>query len=463
MNNWREDAQPEWPEAASATRNTPAAGGDTRPFGENGPGARHERPEDGRADAGDFPGTGARRPGTPEHEDPAHEDPAHEDPDTDAAEFLSRAARARLRAAGDDVPAEPPHTPAGEDTARPAPSWTARAPFDPSDADPTDVLPRSGGADAGSPRSAFGTPAKDDGAAGAPPATRPTRAFPQPADASSALRDPWAESGGAEHTHDPHEVTVQLDAVQLGPGGLRSAAGAPAGGHDAADGPVFVDESGRRSKRFRRLGMVIGLACAVYAVVIVVTVLSGNSSAPWVPVPDQPEQQPAGQVDPSPVPEQSTGPSGSPSASPSATPSSGGAAAPSPTTAPSGTAPAASTQPGTSADPSPTATGASPGTGGSGTGASTAPASPTTAPSASTPADPGPSPSTSTGPTADPSASSGTSGGTAGGSGTVSGTDTQAEGPSDPAPIAEGPAVEAGATADSPSVPVVSHSPEYVL
>ncbi|MFF9377695.1 hypothetical protein ACF1BB_24525 [Streptomyces griseoluteus] len=91
--------------------------------------------------------------------------------------------------------------------------------------------------------------------------------------------------------HDPHEVTVQLDSVR---------AGGP-GSADVGDRPVFVDESGRRSRTFRRLGLLVAGLCAGYAVVIGVTLLSGSSDAPWLPVP-QKEDKPASRVDSSPVP-----------------------------------------------------------------------------------------------------------------------------------------------------------------
>ncbi|MEV5955884.1 hypothetical protein AB0M11_19285 [Streptomyces sp. NPDC051987] len=74
--------------------------------------------------------------------------------------------------------------------------------------------------------------------------------------------------------------------------------------------PVLVDESGRRSRRLRRLGMAVGLACAVYAVVIVVTLLSGSSDAPWLPVPGQNADRPVGKVDDSPRPARSPRSSG---------------------------------------------------------------------------------------------------------------------------------------------------------
>ncbi|MEU4109976.1 hypothetical protein [Streptomyces sp. NPDC027717] len=96
--------------------------------------------------------------------------------------------------------------------------------------------------------------------------------------------------------HDPHEVTVQLDSVADG-----AAPADRAGGTDASDGPVFVDESGRRSRTFRRLGLLVAGLCAGYAVVIGVTLLSGSSDAPWLPVPRK-DDEPASRVDTSPAP-----------------------------------------------------------------------------------------------------------------------------------------------------------------
>ncbi|MGH4032803.1 hypothetical protein ACQB60_28150 [Actinomycetota bacterium Odt1-20B] len=84
------------------------------------------------------------------------------------------------------------------------------------------------------------------------------------------------------------------------------------------DGPVFVDETGRRSRRYRRIGVIVGLACAAYAVVIVATLLSGNSSAPWLPVQgSKPESdKPAGKVDTSQLPTDPASPSTTPGATP---------------------------------------------------------------------------------------------------------------------------------------------------
>ncbi|MFE3636716.1 hypothetical protein [Streptomyces sp. NPDC059168] len=140
--------------------------------------------------------------------------------------------------------------------------------------------------------------------------------------------DPWTEPfptiptqpTAADPTHDPHEVTVQMDAVQLGDGRLTPVPGSAHGtGRETADGPVFVDESGRRSRTFRRLGLIVGLACAVYAVIIVATLFSGSSDAPWVPVPGQDENAPASQVDTPSLPSASVDPTPE-SSDPAATP-----------------------------------------------------------------------------------------------------------------------------------------------
>ncbi|MGP4008842.1 hypothetical protein [Streptomyces sp. 4N124] len=144
------------------------------------------------------------------------------------------------------------------------------------------------------------------------------------ADGRIAPRDPWAESGETDgHTHDPHEVTVQLDGIGLQLDNMRlhaakggpSGAGGPSSSSPSSDGPVFVDESGRRSRRYRRIGMAVGMACAVYAVVILATLMSGNSEAPWLPVPGQKDDQPAGNVDTPPLPAQSAPPTPAPTSS----------------------------------------------------------------------------------------------------------------------------------------------------
>ncbi|CAM5622573.1 hypothetical protein SVIOM342S_02164 [Streptomyces violaceorubidus] len=259
----------------------------------------------------------------------------------------------------------------------------------PATRDARDSGPRSGhapGPGAGFDRTAV-LPPTGAGAFG-----EPTRAFPAPASgsvpvppaapATAALRDPWQESPdtdgdagtAAGHTHDPHEVTVQLDAVHLGDGVLLRADG----GHrktrpEASDGPVFVDASGRRSRLYRRLGILVGVACAVYAVVIVSTLLSGNSDAPWMPVPGQEKGAPAGQVDTTPLPSQSAQPSGTGTAAPQATPSgdAGATADPGvevPASGTSGTTGGGTGRPGTSTGPRSSAPGTDQNPGGGATG-----------------------------------------------------------------------------------------------
>ncbi|MEU9466575.1 hypothetical protein AB0D78_07935 [Streptomyces avermitilis] len=211
-------------------------------------------------------------------------------------------------------------------------------------------------------------------------------------------------SGVPGHSYDPYEVTVQLDGSgrQLDGPLVGQGDGGPvgAGGQDS-DGPVFVDESGRRRRRLRRLGMVVGIACAVYAVVIVATLLSGNSNAPWLPVPRQKDDTPAARVDTSPPPSHRAHPSAPAAFPPSAgapadagkRPSKGGAGS---THGPSAraSAPAAST------DPRPSASTAKPKPGSSTKNPAPGPSdpvvgsSPAPTPSGGVTPDPSPSPAT---------------------------------------------------------------------
>ncbi|MCZ9344788.1 bi-functional transferase/deacetylase, partial [Streptomyces sp. TRM76130] len=124
---------------------------------------------------------------------------------------------------------------------------------------------------------------------------------------------------------------------------------------------VFVDESGRRGRLYRRIGIAVGLACAVYAVVMVVTLLSGNSDAPWLPVPGKEDGNPAGKVDTTPLPTGTADPSATDSASPQSTPSATGTQEqpPATDTSTTGTAPATG-QTETESDPAPTVTDTAP-------------------------------------------------------------------------------------------------------
>ncbi|WP_254401620.1 hypothetical protein [Streptomyces sp. AC555_RSS877] len=317
-------------------------------------------------------------------------------------------------------------------------------------------FPRGTGIPAGADRAPVGADATaKPGRAGGPlpdgvradgtdatPSTAEIWSRPEAAVRTTAVRDPWEEAGasgfgqepgdGSDPAHDPHEVTVQLDGIgqQLEDLLVRQAKGGdpgadPAAG-DGSDGPVFVDESGRRSRRYRRIGIAAGTACAVYAVVIVATLLSGNSNAPWLPVPGQQEGQPAGKIDTSPLPAESAPPSGRAGVSPGPVPTVGNGTAPAPGA--SATAPGATGRPGASADASPSPTATAPGPG---TGSTPANPTPTTdAPVTTPPPDPTP---TDPGPTATPTETTGA--GDTGGPGTG----TVADGPSDPTPIATEP------------------------
>jgi hypothetical protein len=46
----------------------------------------------------------------------------------------------------------------------------------------------------------------------------------------------------------------------------------------AADGPVFVDTSGRRARLLRRLGLLVGVACLGYAAVLVLAFMGWGTS-----------------------------------------------------------------------------------------------------------------------------------------------------------------------------------------
>ncbi|WP_203227502.1 hypothetical protein, partial [Streptomyces aurantiacus] len=140
---------------------------------------------------------------------------------------------------------------------------------------------------------------------------------------------PGRAGGPSAPTHDPNEVTVQIDGLGRH---LAGEAGGAADGtriqqgiqdtQDLADKPVFVDETGRRSRRYRRIGGAVGLFCAVYAAVIVATLASGNSSAPWLPVPAPKDEPPASKVD---TPGAPAEPAVSPRSPSSSAPSSGAA------------------------------------------------------------------------------------------------------------------------------------------
>lgn len=282
-------------------------------------------------------------------------------------------------------------------------------------------------------------------AASAPAAS----AAPAPA-ADAAVRDPWQDDPTTEATHDPHEVTVQLDAVQIGAGGVLSRT--PRAGAPAEAAPVFVDESGRRNRLYRRIGLAVGLACAGYAVVMVATLLSGNSDAPWMPVPGQ-EEKPAEQVETTPRPSATDpAPSSGTSLDPGlGTPTPGASDLPGPgVSAPVAGGTGGSVQQPDGGSPATTPAGrasSQPATGGVGGGATTGTTPPAGGGTATQPTTPTAPDDTTPPDTTDP---------TGGGGGEVNGTDTLSA-PSADQPVAAEPA--AGADSD----PAAAPSPENVI
>ncbi|MFI6085850.1 hypothetical protein ACIBBB_33760 [Streptomyces sp. NPDC051217] len=103
------------------------------------------------------------------------------------------------------------------------------------------------------------------------------------------------------------DVTVELDGLgrQLSelPGPATEAdGGSAARAADSSDGPVFVDASGRRSKKLRRLGWVLAIASACYAVALVASLMGGNSSAPWLQIPGVSDKRDSDKVEIQPPP-----------------------------------------------------------------------------------------------------------------------------------------------------------------
>ncbi|MFJ8533067.1 hypothetical protein [Streptomyces sp. NPDC093591] len=434
MKKWREDAQPEWPEAVSEP------GGDSSPAGSRGD--TQAFPATGETEV---PGQGLRSRSEARETEILHGG-GRASSGADKTEILRGGPRAAASDAEETAvlpavgrAADPRRTEGkAQDAGRPiGKAQDAGRPIGKS---------QDAGRPIGKPDgwSAFDRPSARRNAT--PPAPRNDAFLATGETRAAAVRDPWAESAESAEpdvpgaTHDPHEVTVQLDGIGLQLDNmLRAAKDAPGGG-EGSDGPVFVDESGRRSRRFRRIGMAVGLACAVYAVVIVATLLSGNSDAPWLPV-ERPKEQPAGQVDTPPLPAESAPqPSGTGSVSPDISPTATADTTVSPGVG--ATAPDASPdaeEPGASAAPKPSATKptANPDTD------PTPDPDPTVEP---TTPDPDPSPTDIDGPAEEPTDPP-TIDEPAGG--------TVANGPSDPTPIAQEPDASASVHA--------APSPEYTL
>ncbi|MFF7362471.1 hypothetical protein [Streptomyces sp. NPDC008125] len=187
---------------------------------------------------------------------------------------------------------------------------------------------------------------------------------------------------------------------------------------EASDGPVFVDESGRRSKNFRRAGWLVALGCAAFATVLVLSLLGGSSAAPWLPLTSQ-EQQKSGDKEkdadaPSVDPSAPAGVSGAtdPGATTGPTPDAGATG----NADPAGTDPSTSTSvaPSSAVNPAASATAGRPaGSGASSGGTSARPSASASAPPTDTTTDPvdppvtpeDPAASATTDPTATPESS----------------------------------------------------------
>ncbi|MEU5893698.1 hypothetical protein ABZ835_43840 [Streptomyces sp. NPDC047461] len=109
------------------------------------------------------------------------------------------------------------------------------------------------------------------------------------------------------------------DTVRL----IREAAAHPAAGKDDED-PVFVDATGRRGRRIRRVAYAAGALCAGYTVVLALSFMGATPFAPRtvLPVPGVPSEAPGSvgenprDLPATPVPYPSVSPSDIPSPSP---------------------------------------------------------------------------------------------------------------------------------------------------
>jgi hypothetical protein len=108
----------------------------------------------------------------------------------------------------------------------------------------------------------------------------------------------WREDARAGRTHEPIDITVELDGLgrQLSelpggktPFGKEFAEDDKKQGNPDGGAPVFVDASGRRSKKIRRLGWGVAVLCAVYAITLVAALVGGGSTAPLLNIPGVPD------------------------------------------------------------------------------------------------------------------------------------------------------------------------------
>ncbi|MEU9325024.1 hypothetical protein OIE52_30080 [Streptomyces canus] len=112
------------------------------------------------------------------------------------------------------------------------------------------------------------------------------------------------------------------------------------GSNGSAEGPVFVDNSGRRSKLLRRIGLLLGVLSLGYAVVLGLAFMGiGVSSTTLLPFAGG---GPGGSSNSGPGGIQPQGGIGTPPSRPSGTPPTGTATGAPPSTVPTATASAAS-------------------------------------------------------------------------------------------------------------------------
>ncbi|MFJ8537437.1 hypothetical protein [Streptomyces sp. NPDC093591] len=110
------------------------------------------------------------------------------------------------------------------------------------------------------------------------------------------------------------------------------------GNDGSAEGPVFVDNSGRRSKLLRRIGLLVGVACLGYAVVLGMAFMGvGTSLTPSELLPFG-GGGPAGAPNSGPGGAQPQGGIGTPPAKPTGTPPTGTTTGEPPTSAPTASA-----------------------------------------------------------------------------------------------------------------------------
>ncbi|MFD6287810.1 hypothetical protein [Streptomyces sp. NPDC060205] len=86
---------------------------------------------------------------------------------------------------------------------------------------------------------------------------------------------------GAESRSD----AVDCDAVDSDAAGSHAAGSEPGRSHSADGAPIFVDPSGRRAGRMRRMGWLVAAGCVCSAATLGVAIADNNSTAPWLQIP----------------------------------------------------------------------------------------------------------------------------------------------------------------------------------